>query len=111
MPGSFKPKSPALQIHNTIVTMSPAQRKRLIQGYDGLFNRVDPEDVDVWAGEGALKSTASDMLTYLDANLRPEKYASTSVSPFMSTRRMTSAHAQTSAERSRPIRCKRPAGN
>jgi serine-type D-Ala-D-Ala carboxypeptidase/endopeptidase len=29
----------------------------------------------VIAGAGALKSTASDMLTYLDANLHPEKYA------------------------------------
>jgi CubicO group peptidase (beta-lactamase class C family) len=26
-------------------------------------------------GEGALKSTAADLLTHLDANLHPEKYA------------------------------------
>jgi hypothetical protein len=33
---------------------------------------------DVFAGAGAIKSTAADMLTYLDANLHPEKYATAS---------------------------------
>ena len=64
-----------LHMHDTLVTMSPAQRKRLIQGYGALFNRAEPMDFDVFGGAGALKSTASDMLTYLDANLHPEKYA------------------------------------
>ena len=64
-----------LKMHDTVVTMSAAQRKRLIQGYDGLFNLADPWDFDVFASAGALKSTASDMLTYLDANLHPKKYA------------------------------------
>ena len=63
-----------LHMHDTVVTMSPAGRKRLIQGYDGSFNRADPWDLGVFAGAGALNSTASDMLTYLDANLHPEKY-------------------------------------
>jgi serine-type D-Ala-D-Ala carboxypeptidase/endopeptidase len=64
-----------LRMHDTVVTMSPAQRKRLIQGYDNSFNRAPAWDWDAVAGEGALKSTASDMLIYLDANLHPEKYA------------------------------------
>jgi serine-type D-Ala-D-Ala carboxypeptidase/endopeptidase len=64
-----------LQMRDTVVTMSSAQRKRLIQGYDGSFHRADPWDFNVFAGAGALKSTASNMLTYLDANLHPEKYA------------------------------------
>jgi len=64
-----------LQMRDTIVTMSPPQRARLIQGYDGSFNRAGPWDFDAFAGAGSLKSTASDMLTYLDANLHPEKYA------------------------------------
>ena len=63
-----------LHIHDTVVTMSSAQRKRLIQGYNRSFYRAGPWDFDVFAGAGALKSTASDMLTYLDANLHPEKY-------------------------------------
>ena len=29
----------------------------------------------MFAGAGAIKSTAADMLTYLDANLHPDKYA------------------------------------
>ncbi len=62
-------------MHDTVVTLSSAQRKRLIQGYDDLFNLGDPWDFGVFAGAGALKSTASDRLTYLDANLHPEKYA------------------------------------
>jgi CubicO group peptidase (beta-lactamase class C family) len=54
--------------------MSPAQRKRLIQGYYASFERADPWDFQL-PGAGALKSTASDMLTYLDANLHPNKYS------------------------------------
>lgn len=64
-----------LHMHDTVVTLSSAQQKRLIQGYDDLFNLANPWDFRVFAGAGALKSTASDMLTYLDANLHPEKYA------------------------------------
>jgi serine-type D-Ala-D-Ala carboxypeptidase/endopeptidase len=64
-----------LQLRDTVITLSPTQRARLIQGYDGSFNRVGSWDFDAFAGAGGLKSTASDMLTYLEANLRPEKYA------------------------------------
>jgi D-alanyl-D-alanine-carboxypeptidase/D-alanyl-D-alanine-endopeptidase len=64
-----------LKMPDTVVTMSSAQHGRLIQGNDRFFNRADPLDFGVLAGAGALKSTASDMLTYLDANLHPEKYA------------------------------------
>src|SRR5258708_1289873 len=64
-----------LGMQDTVETLSPEQRKRLIQGYDASFNPVPPWDFDATAGSGALRSTASDMLTYLDANLHPEKYA------------------------------------
>ena len=63
-----------LHMRDTVVSMSSAQRVRLIQGYDESFNRAGAWDWDAVAGEGALKSTASDMLTYLDANLHPDKY-------------------------------------
>jgi len=62
-----------LHMHDTVVRLSSAQQKRLIQGFDNLFNLAYPWDFGVFAGTGALKSTASDMLTYLDANLHPEK--------------------------------------
>jgi serine-type D-Ala-D-Ala carboxypeptidase/endopeptidase len=64
-----------LQMRDTVVRMSPVQQARFIQGYDGSFNKALPMEFDVLAGAGALKSTASDMLTYLDANLHPDKYA------------------------------------
>jgi serine-type D-Ala-D-Ala carboxypeptidase/endopeptidase len=64
-----------LHLDDTVVTLSREQRKRLIQGYDSNFNRAGTWDFGVLDGEGALKSTAADLLTYLDANLHPEKYA------------------------------------
>jgi len=64
-----------LHLKDTGITLSPQQRARLIQGYDIQFDPVGPLDFDVLAGAGAIRSTADDMLTYLDANLHPEKYA------------------------------------
>ncbi len=64
-----------LSMHDTVINLSAEQRNRLVQGYDASFNPTIPWDFDVDAGAGALKSTASDMLTYLDANLHPRKYA------------------------------------
>jgi serine-type D-Ala-D-Ala carboxypeptidase/endopeptidase len=64
-----------LQMRDTTATLSVEQRKRFIQGYSGSFDRADPMEFNVLQGNGILKSTASDMLTYLDANLHPEKYA------------------------------------
>ena len=64
-----------LHMSDTGVELSPAQRSRLIQGYDRNFDPTGPWDFDVFAGAGAIKSTAADMLTYLDGNLHPDKYA------------------------------------
>jgi D-alanyl-D-alanine-carboxypeptidase/D-alanyl-D-alanine-endopeptidase len=64
-----------LHMRDTGIELSPAQRSRLIQGYDSNFDPTDSWDFDVFAGAGAIKSTAADMLTYLDANLHPDKYA------------------------------------
>jgi CubicO group peptidase (beta-lactamase class C family) len=64
-----------LHMSDTGVTLSPAQRSRLIQGYDTNFDPTGPWDLDAFAGAGAIKSTAADMLTYLDGNLHPDKYA------------------------------------
>jgi D-alanyl-D-alanine-carboxypeptidase/D-alanyl-D-alanine-endopeptidase len=64
-----------LHMSDTGVTLSPEQRSRLIQGYDYNFDPTPPWDLDAFAGAGAIKSTAADMLTYLDANLHPDKYA------------------------------------
>jgi serine-type D-Ala-D-Ala carboxypeptidase/endopeptidase len=64
-----------LRMSDTGVTLSPAQRARLIQGYDSNFDPTPAWDFDVFAGAGAIRSTAADMLTYLDGNLHPDKYA------------------------------------
>jgi serine-type D-Ala-D-Ala carboxypeptidase/endopeptidase len=65
-----------LHMDDTVVTLSPAQRKRLIQGYNAAFEPVPTWNYsDALAGAGALRSTASDLLTYLEANLRPKQLA------------------------------------
>ncbi|MGC2659757.1 MAG: serine hydrolase domain-containing protein [Bryobacteraceae bacterium] len=74
-----------LGLKDTVVSLSPEQQSRAMQGHNGLnegpdgFRRVphaygDPVrgwDFDALAGAGALHSTAADMLTYLEANLYP----------------------------------------
>ena len=62
-----------LGMSDTVVTLSPEQRKRFIQGHDGSRMEVHAWDIDGLAGAGALRSTAGDMLTYLEAQLHPEK--------------------------------------
>jgi CubicO group peptidase (beta-lactamase class C family) len=74
-----------LGLKDTVVSLSPEQRRRFLQGHNDLndgpdgFRRAshaygDPVpawDFDALAGAGALQSTANDMLTYLEANLHP----------------------------------------
>ncbi|HTZ99977.1 MAG TPA: serine hydrolase domain-containing protein [Candidatus Aquilonibacter sp.] len=67
-----------LAMSDTGVSLSPDQRPRLIQGHSGdePHDAVRPWDFDAFAGAGAISSTAGDMLTYLEAQLHPEKFAS-----------------------------------
>jgi CubicO group peptidase (beta-lactamase class C family) len=63
-----------LEIKDTVVSLSPDQQNRFMQGHDEHHRPVHAWDVaDGLAGAGALRSTAGDMLTYLEANLHPEK--------------------------------------
>ncbi|MGO9454358.1 MAG: serine hydrolase domain-containing protein [Candidatus Binataceae bacterium] len=64
-----------LHMSDTVITLSPTQRTRLIEGYNNNFDPAGPWDFDVFAGAGAIRSTAADLLTYLDGNLHPDKYA------------------------------------
>jgi serine-type D-Ala-D-Ala carboxypeptidase/endopeptidase len=50
----------------------PALASRLAQGYNADHHPVRPWDSTALAGAGAIRSTASDMLRYLDAQLRAE---------------------------------------
>jgi CubicO group peptidase (beta-lactamase class C family) len=77
-----------LALPDTVVLLSPEQRRRLIQGYNGFgagpdgFRRashaygdpVPPTTFDAIAGAGALHSTAGDLLRFLEENLHPETH-------------------------------------
>ncbi len=62
-----------LGMSDTAVSLSPAQQARFIQGHTADHRPAHAWDIDALAGAGALRSTANDMLTYLEANLHPEK--------------------------------------
>jgi CubicO group peptidase (beta-lactamase class C family) len=62
-----------LGMNDTVVALSPEQRPRFLQGYNDERQQVPPWDLDVLAGAGGLRSTAPDMLTWLEANLHPER--------------------------------------
>ncbi len=67
-----------LGLTDTVVKLSAEQQRRFMQGYDYKHRPVHAWDLDALAGAGAIRSTAGDMLTYLEANLHPEKYAALS---------------------------------
>jgi serine-type D-Ala-D-Ala carboxypeptidase/endopeptidase len=58
-----------LGMHSTSITLSESQKKRLAPGYDASLHPVKNWDLNALAGAGALRSTASDMLKFLAANL------------------------------------------
>jgi CubicO group peptidase (beta-lactamase class C family) len=64
-----------LGMRDTAVTLSPEQRQRLIQGYGISHEPVPAWELDAFAPAGALSSTAGDMLTYLEAQLRADSRA------------------------------------
>lgn len=66
-----------LDLRDTVVSLSPEQQQRFIQGHSADHRPVHAWDLDGLAGAGAIRSTADDMLTYLEANLHPEKLAAT----------------------------------
>jgi CubicO group peptidase (beta-lactamase class C family) len=77
-----------LGLPDTVVVLSPEQRRRLIQGYNGeeegpdRFRRaahaygdpVPPTTFGAIAGAGALHSSAYDLLKFVEENLHPETY-------------------------------------
>ncbi len=58
-----------LQMGDTAITLSPAMRKRLASGHDDSGAIVPNWDLPTLAGAGGLRSTVSDMLKFLAANL------------------------------------------
>ena len=64
-----------LGMKDTVVSLTPEQQLRFIEGHDGEHRPAHPWDLDGLAGAGAIRSTARDMLIYLEANLHPDKLA------------------------------------
>jgi serine-type D-Ala-D-Ala carboxypeptidase/endopeptidase len=62
-----------LGMRDTVITLTPALRARFIAGHDGEHKPAHAWDLDAFAGAGGIRSTAADMLTYLDAQLHPDK--------------------------------------
>ena len=62
-----------LGLKDTTISLSPAQQARFVEGHDEHHHPAHAWDLDALAGAGAIRSTAADMLTYLEANLHPEK--------------------------------------
>lgn len=67
-----------LGMHETVVAIPPALRARFIAGHNGTLAPAHAWDLDALAGAGALRSTADDMLGYLEAQLNPDGVKATS---------------------------------
>ncbi len=63
-----------LGLTDTVVSLSAEKDLRLIPGYDTSNHPMLHWDHAGLAGAGSLHSTAGDMLTYLDAQLHPERF-------------------------------------
>jgi CubicO group peptidase (beta-lactamase class C family) len=60
-----------LGLPDTVIDLSPDQRRRLMQGYDDEGTPLPAWKFDVLAPAGAVFSTAPDLLAWLEANLHP----------------------------------------
>jgi CubicO group peptidase (beta-lactamase class C family) len=61
-----------LGLGDTTVALTAEQLARFIPGHSADHKPAHAWDLDAFAGAGAIRSTAGDMLSYLEANLHPE---------------------------------------
>lgn len=61
-----------LGLHDTVVRLGPDQRSRLAQGHSARGRAVPPWSLPTLAGAGAVRSTAADLLGFLDAFRRDD---------------------------------------
>lgn len=61
-----------LGMRDTAIAISPEQQARFLQGY-GRNGAVPAYDLDGFAPAGGVRSTAGDLLTWLEAELHPER--------------------------------------
>jgi len=66
-----------LGMHDTTITLSPAQKARFATGHDQYVRPTSPWDLPTLAGAGAIRSTVNDLLLFLDASIgtRPSPLA------------------------------------
>jgi CubicO group peptidase (beta-lactamase class C family) len=64
-----------LGMKSTGIDITPAMKARFISGHDGGGKPAQPWDLGSLQGAGGIRSDAADMLTYLEAQLHPEKLA------------------------------------
>jgi CubicO group peptidase (beta-lactamase class C family) len=64
-----------LQLSDTGVSLTAGQQARFIPGHTFDNRPARAWDLDALAGAGALRSTAADLLSFLEANLHPESFA------------------------------------
>ena len=74
-----------LGLKDTTASLSPEQQTRFIPGHDQFHGPAKPWDSDALAGAIAIRSTAGDLLAYLEANLHPENLKPVAGSPAAAT--------------------------
>ncbi|MFT4114548.1 serine hydrolase domain-containing protein [Silvibacterium sp.] len=62
-----------LGMKDTAITLTPSLQARFIQGYATPQQPAHAWDLDALAGAGGIRSTAADMLLYLQAQLHPDQ--------------------------------------
>jgi CubicO group peptidase (beta-lactamase class C family) len=66
-----------LGMRDTVITIPAALHARFIEGHDGEHKPARAWDIPALAGAGAIRSTAGDMLTYLEVQLHPDHLPAT----------------------------------
>jgi len=66
-----------LKLGDTVVKLSAGQEKRFAIGHNAQHQPAHAWNFDALAGAGAVRSTAGDMLAYLEAQLHPDRTAGT----------------------------------
>ena len=88
-----------LELNDTRITLTPAMRQRLAQGHDILLHAVPGWDEPTLGGAGALRSTANDMMRFLDACQGKRKTAlSAAIASLLEVRRQTDVNGVSAAE-------------
>lgn len=81
-----------LGMHDTTIALSPSQQARFLPGHTGDHRPAHAWDLDAFAGAGAIRSTASDLLIYVEANLHPEAIKPANAAAKTISRALTQQH-------------------